>query len=340
MGIELYWKTENKKRKRLEIAMEHAGESDDKTITVMLLGKTGAGKSLLGNRLLGLTENIFFFNVSGDVNSTARDTLSSNFREEYISGENISLKVIDTPGFFDNIDKISDRWLDILKAFDLTDGVSDALLFVINISNQEFQPGVAIMEYLMDHFHYLTNHTLVVFTNCEEGTYTKEDVLSRFNKCYSHGTAGISFVFSDQRGSPKFQQEAISNILHCLKTIKKEKPLVKEDFENFFAHCLAEKVKAMGISTKKINFQYLKRYEELEIELVKRYVRKVTFQNIWKKINNERQNTSLQEMKGRPLFKLIAILLLSIVFSMILGSPDAVVVVVLVVGSMALLRLT
>lgn len=269
-------------------------QSDNTSITVMLLGKTGAGKSLLGNRLLGLNEDNFCFRIG---EGPARETIAADFSSNYISRESVDLTVFDTPGFFDDKDIASERWLDVLRTFDLANGVIDALVIVINIQNSQFKSGIDVMKILMGHFHRLTKYAVVVFTHCIEGKYDEREVLSKFNKHYYQGTAGISFVFSDQHGTREVQERALEDIMHYIKEIKQKKPLVSRDFESFFAHNLAANVKAIGVQTSIISFQSLKEYENLEIDLARRYVREHVLQKSWEKVQSTQNLNTRRPMK-------------------------------------------
>lgn len=61
-------------------------------LNIVLLGKTGAGKSSTGNLLLG--ENKF-------VTSAANKSCTSTIQAEECWIDDVKLRVVDTPGFFD-----------------------------------------------------------------------------------------------------------------------------------------------------------------------------------------------------------------------------------------------
>ena len=132
-----------------------------KEYTVMLVGKIGAGKSSLGNFLLKRE----CFEAADDLASVTAENMAacSNLHDD------LSIKVIDTPGFgdFRSHEKIKEDLANAL--YESIDGV-DAFLFVINGSERigrELVGQFEMFQRFMSHEHFF-NYVIPVFTRVDQ----------------------------------------------------------------------------------------------------------------------------------------------------------------------------
>ena len=128
--------------------------------TVMLVGRIGAGKSSLGNFLLRRE----CFKAADDLASVTE----KNMAECGSLYDDLTIKVIDTPGFgdFRSHEKIKEDLANAL--YESIDGV-DAFLFVINGSERigkELVGQFEMFERFMHHEHFF-NYVIPVFTRVD-----------------------------------------------------------------------------------------------------------------------------------------------------------------------------
>jgi predicted GTPase len=129
-------------------------------ITVALIGKTGNGKSTLGNALLGGTD----FKASDNAESCTTNIHAANGR---FAGQNI--RVIDTPGLADSEGRDEEHMTKFTQfLIDSKDGVN---AFVITLSGAEPRFD-ANLQALFNVFEAILgkdfwNHVILVFNKCD-----------------------------------------------------------------------------------------------------------------------------------------------------------------------------
>ncbi|XP_067249228.1 GTPase IMAP family member 5-like [Chanodichthys erythropterus] len=111
------------------------GDSQD--LRIVLLGVSGAGKSSIGNAILGREA----FKVSG--------TRESEIQGGRVEDRNIS--IIDTPGFFNTQLTDEEMKKQMMKSLDLSDPGPHVFLLVINVENFE-QDKRNIVEKIQENF--------------------------------------------------------------------------------------------------------------------------------------------------------------------------------------------
>ena len=151
-----------------------------KKCTVVVVGKTGAGKSNVANHILGANE----FVVKNSLRSV---TVKPQIRERTHTtpdGKTYDVRVIDTPGFFDT-DKSLANILEQIKIFaskDIRDGVNMVyFVFKVNRFTSEEQETFKL---LMHHFkNDVSKVSALILTGCDEMTDDgRKDYIEKFRK--------------------------------------------------------------------------------------------------------------------------------------------------------------
>lgn len=253
--------------------------------TVLVLGNTGHGKSLLANRLLRLNPYDDTKCHFGTADNELPETMESEHFSAVIDG--FELTVIDTPGLFDIEMEVMTRWIGVLKGILLTKKGIDAIIFVAN--SQRLFTAARCFNRITKCFDGL-NMTRVIFVFTyviDTSARNLEDNLTDFNKELTNGAVGVRYIFSDQCAREDVVERNMSDIISYVKDIKRKSvaPINKAVFVKYTGEYLRHFLQSLP--QKNVSLGDLRNSPAIDMLVIEEFIKK---EDITKMINERNRS--------------------------------------------------